>query len=118
MNSRSRTTSVFVDRKASHQPEGYVFLWREAIGPEYIPSFLTSATRPGFRHFGRAVKLDGEAVSRNTAYQEDEIVRSFCGVVWATVPTKVDALPYLDLVAPSQKWRKSSLELRSMIADW
>ena len=36
-------------------------------------------------------------------------MRSFCGVVWATVPTKVDALPYLDLVAPSQKWRKSSL---------
>src|SRR6476469_5263958 len=42
--------------------------------------------------------------------RRDEIVRSFCGVVWATVPTKVDALPYLDLVAPRQKWRKSSLD--------
>src|SRR5215204_3450968 len=38
-----------------------------------------------------------------------EIVGSFCGVVWATVPTKVDALPYLDLLASSQKWQKSSL---------
>jgi len=42
-------------------------------------------------------------------------VRSFCGVVWATVPTKVDALPYLDLVAPSQKWRKSSLDSTSAL---
>jgi hypothetical protein len=34
---------------------------------------------------------------------------SFFPVVSATMPTKVAAFRYLDLVAPGQKWRKSRL---------
>src|SRR5687768_3678481 len=40
--------------------------------------------------------------------RRDNIFRGFFGVVRATTPPKVAAPPYLDLVVPIQKWRKSS----------
>ena len=44
-----------------------------------------------------------------TATRRDDPFRNFFAVVSATTPTKVAAPPYLDLVVPIQKWRKSRL---------
>ena len=44
-----------------------------------------------------------------TATRRDDTFRNFFAVVSATTPPKVAAPPYLDLVVPTQKWRKSRL---------
>jgi hypothetical protein len=48
------------------------------------------------------VQLHGRAVSRSAGYQEGGTCQSFFAVVRVTMPTKVAALPYLDLVGSNQ----------------